>query len=105
MNECVIYSSNCYTILMQPRPAVRALCAALLVQGFGNELWWRYVPAYLRTLGASAVVLGAFGTLRDLLDAAYALPGGWLADRLGSRRALLLFAALTGLGGLVTFAA
>jgi MFS family permease len=49
----------------------------------------------LRTLGASAVLLGVFGTAKDLLDAAYAYPGGVVTDRLGSRRALLLFGALT----------
>jgi MFS family permease len=52
----------------------------------------------LRALGASALAVGAFGTLADLLDAAYAYPGGVLADRFGSRRALLIFGGLTTLG-------
>jgi len=77
---------------------VAALAAGLFVYGFGEELWFRYLPAYLRALGASALLIGAFGTLKDLLDAAYAYPGGVLTDRLGSRRALLLFAALTTAG-------
>lgn len=72
-----------------------ALAAGLFVYGFGEELWFRFLPAYLRTLGASAVLLGVFGTAKDLLDAAYAYPGGVVTDRLGSRRALLLFGALT----------
>lgn len=80
---------------------VAALAAGLFVFGFGEELWSRYLPEYLRTLGASALAVGAFGTLRDLLDAAYAYPGGWLSDRLGSRRALLLFGAVTTAGILV----
>jgi MFS family permease len=80
---------------------VAALAAGLFVFGFGEELWSRYLPQYLRTLGASALAVGAFGTLRDLLDAAYAYPGGWLSDRLGSRRALLLFGAVTTAGILV----
>src|SRR5436309_11268248 len=74
---------------------VGALAAGLFVYGFGEELWFRFLPAYLRTLGASAVLLGVFGTAKDLLDAAYAYPGGVVTDRLGSRRALLLFGALT----------
>src|SRR5215471_10262205 len=72
--------------------------AGIFVFGLGQELWSRYLPEYLRTLGASALVVGAFGTLEDLLDAAYAYPGGLLSDRLGSRRALLLFGAATTLG-------
>ncbi|HKD11485.1 MAG TPA: MFS transporter [Thermoanaerobaculia bacterium] len=72
--------------------------AGIFVFGLGQELWSRYLPEYLRTLGASALAVGAFGTLEDLLDAAYAYPGGFLSDRLGSRRALFLFGVVTTLG-------
>jgi MFS family permease len=81
-----------------------ALAAGLFVYGFGEELWFRYLPALLRFLGASAFSVGAFGTLKDLLDAAYAYPGGALTDRLGSRRALLVFGALTTAGFLLYLA-
>lgn len=77
---------------------VGALAGALFVFGFGQELWARYLPEYLRVLGASAMSVGAFGSLQDLLDAAYAYPGGILSDRLGSRRALLAFGAATAAG-------
>ncbi len=79
-------------------PGVAALAVATLAIGFGQELWARYLPQYLRALGASALLLGAFGTLQDLLDAAYAYPGGVLADRLGNRRALVLVAAASAAG-------
>ncbi|MDQ6891073.1 MAG: MFS transporter [Acidobacteriota bacterium] len=79
------------------------LAAGLVVFGLGQELWARYVPEYLRFLGASALLVGAFGALQDLLDAAYAYPGGWLSDRLGNRRALILFGALTTAGFVVYF--
>ena len=75
-----------------------ALALALFVFGFGEELWFRYLPEYLRALGVSAVGLGLFGTLKDFLDAAYAYPGGRLSDRLGTRRALLLFGSLSTAG-------
>lgn len=77
------------------RPGVVGLAAGLFVFGFGQELWSRYLPEYLRVLGATALAVGAFGALQDFLDAAYAYPGGVLSDRLGGRRALLLFAAVT----------
>ena len=74
---------------------VAALASALLVYGFGEELWTRYLPEYLRFLGASALLVGVFGTVRDLLDAAYAYPGGVLSDRLGTHRSLLLFGSMS----------
>jgi MFS family permease len=80
-----------------------ALASALFVYGFGEELWSRYLPEYLRALGASAIGVGAFGALRDFLDAAYAYPGGVLTDRLGPARSLLLFGLLTAAGSAVYF--
>jgi MFS family permease len=82
---------------------VSALASALLVYGFGEELSSRYLPAYLRAMGASALLIGAFGAARDLLDAAYAWPGGVLSDRLGTRRALLLFGGVSTAGFAVYF--
>jgi MFS family permease len=87
-----------WTERLHLKPGVRALAAALFVYGFGEELWFRYLPAYLRFLGASPVLVGLFGTGKDLLDAGYAYPGGLVADRLGSRRALLVFGLLTTAG-------
>ncbi len=84
------------------RGGVTGLALGLFVFGFGQELWFRFLPAYLRTLGATALLVGAFGTLKDLLDAAYAWPGGVLTDRLGSRKALLLFGGVT-LGGFILY--
>jgi MFS family permease len=75
-----------------------SLAGALFLYGFGEELWIRYIPEYLRVLGASAFLVGVFGALKDLLDAAYAFPGGVLSDRLGTRRALLLFGSITAAG-------
>jgi MFS family permease len=81
-----------------------ALAVALFVFGFGEELWFRYLPEYLRAFGVTAFGLGLFGTLKDLLDAAYAYPGGVVSDRLGTRNALLLFGGLTTFGIAILFA-
>jgi MFS family permease len=75
-----------------------ALAMALFVFAFGEELWFRYLPAYLRALGTSVLGVGLFGTLKDLLDAAYSYPGGVVSDRIGTRRALLFFGALSTTG-------
>lgn len=72
--------------------------AAVFLLGLGEELWKKFLPKYLETLGASTPVIGLFGTAEDFFDAVYQYPGGWLSDRLGRRRAFLLFLTLAAIG-------
>src|SRR5438874_3760407 len=65
--------------------------AGILLIGFGEELWTKFLPKYLEALGASTPVIGFFGTGQDFFDAVYQYPGGWLSDRFGRRRAFLIF--------------
>ena len=70
---------------------ILVLLAALVLLGLGEELWLSFVPKYLEALGAGVFVWAAYRTLKDILDAVYQYPGGVLTDRLGQRRALVLF--------------
>jgi MFS family permease len=77
---------------------VAAASGAVFLVGLGEELWKKFLPKYLESLGASVAVVGLFGTSEDFLDAVYQYPGGWLADHWGRRQAFLTFlvAALAG---------
>lgn len=75
--------------------------AAVFILGLGEELWKKFLPKYLEALGASTGVIGLFGTAEDFFDAIYQYPGGWMADRLGRRRAFLIFVPLASAGYLV----
>ena len=68
--------------------------AGILLIGFGEELWTKFLPKYLEALGASTPVIGFFGTGQDFFDAVYQYPGGWLSDRFGRRKAFLIFLAI-----------
>ena len=74
---------------------------AVFLLGFGEELWKKFLPKYLEALGASVPVIGLFGTAEDFLDGIYQYPGGWIADRLGRRRAFLFFLGLAFIGYLI----
>jgi len=67
------------------------LVIALFLMGFGEELWMGFVPKYLEALGGGVLVWVTYQSLKDLLDAVYQYPGGRAADRLGRRKALVLF--------------
>src|ERR1044071_8061395 len=62
---------------------------AIFVVGTGEEMWMRFIPKYLQTLGASVFVIGLYDALRTLISAIYAYPGGLWADRWGHRRAFM----------------
>ena len=79
-----------------------SLLLVVLVLGLtGERLWIGFAPKYLQTLGATALVIGLFDGLQTFLGAVYAYPGGWLTDRWGLRRSLLVFNALSLAGYLV----
>jgi MFS family permease len=80
---------------------VTAASAAVFLLGLGEELWKKFLPKYMQSLGAGPLAIGLFGTAEDCFDALYQYPGGWLADRLGRRRAFFLFIALACIGYLV----
>jgi MFS family permease len=69
--------------------------------GLGEELWKKFLPKYLESLGASVAAVGLFGTAEDFFDAIYQYPGGWLADHWGRRRAFLVFLAAAVAGYLI----
>ncbi len=77
---------------------VVAASGAVFLVGLGEELWKKFLPKYLESLGASVAAVGLFGTAEDFFDAVYQYPGGWLADQWGRRRAFLIFLAAATVG-------
>ncbi len=70
---------------------ILVMLVATVLLGLGEELWSSFVPKYLEVLGAGVFIWATYRTLKDVLDAIYQYPGGILTDRLGRRRALMLF--------------
>src|SRR2546421_7537444 len=77
---------------------ILAVSAAVFLLALGENLWKRFLPKYLEALGAPVTAIGLFGTCQDFLDGVSQYPGGWIADRYGRRRALLLFVTLAMVG-------
>jgi len=77
---------------------VSAASCAVFLLGLGEELWKKFLPKYLESLGASAVIVGIFGTAEDFFDALYQYPGGCIADHWGRRQAFLIFLAAACVG-------
>ena len=84
-----------FTDFLALRRNTSLLLVVLVLALTGEKLWLGFAPKYLETLGAGVFIIGLLDALQTLLGAVYAYPGGWLTDRWGQRRSLLLFNALS----------
>jgi MFS family permease len=82
------------------RSTMGMLCMVILV-GLGEKMAERFLPIYLMALGGGAISIGLLNGLDNLLSALYSFPGGYLSDRLGYKRALLIFNIIAMFGFLV----
>jgi MFS family permease len=80
------------------KPSMVALLGMVILVGMGERMAERFLPIYLMALGGGALTIGLLGGLQNLLGALYSFPGGYLADRIGPKRSLLIFnlMAMTG---------
>ncbi len=67
------------------------LLGMVVLVGMGEKVAERFLPVYLIALGGGSISIGLLNGLDNLLSALYSYPGGWLSDRLGTKRALLVF--------------
>ncbi len=72
------------------RSTIGMLLMVILV-GMGERMAERFLPIYLMALGGGPIVIGLLNGLDNLMSALYAFPGGYLSDRLGFKKALLVF--------------
>jgi MFS family permease len=71
--------------------SIVALLSMVVLVGLGEKMAERFLPLYLLALGGGALSVGLLNAMDNLLSALYSFPGGYLSDRLGTKRALLVF--------------
>jgi len=74
--------------------------AMVVLLGMGERMAERFLPIYIMALGGGALVIGLLQAMDNLLSALYSFPGGYLSDRIGTKRALVVFnlVAMVGFG-------
>jgi MFS family permease len=78
-----------------------AMVVLVVFIGLGEKMAERFLPLYLVALGGSTIAVGSLNAMDNLLSALYSFPGGWLSDRLGYKRALVVFTLAAMLGYLL----
>ncbi|MBF0400932.1 MAG: MFS transporter [Magnetococcales bacterium] len=78
--------------------SMAGLLAMVVLVGMGERMADRFLPIYILAVGGSTLAIGLLNAMENVLGALYALPGGYLADRFGVKRSLLVFNLLSMLG-------
>ncbi|MCK5759244.1 MAG: MFS transporter, partial [Clostridiales bacterium] len=69
--------------------------------GFGEKMGERFLPLYIMSLGGTAVAVASLNTMDNLLSSLYSYPGGWVSDKLGYKKALIVFTIIALFGYLI----
>jgi MFS family permease len=80
---------------------ILVLLSMVVLVGLGEKMAERFLPLYLVALGGGAFSIGLLNGMDNLLSALYSYPGGYASDRLGYKRALILFNLIAMLGYLI----
>lgn len=80
------------------RKSIVAVLAMIVLIGMGEWMADRFLPIYIQELGGSLVAIGVLSGTKNLLGALYSLPAGYLSERIGYKKALLVFNLIALLG-------
>jgi MFS family permease len=72
------------------RSTVGVLTMVVLV-GMGERMAERFLPIYILALGGGVLAVGLLQAMDNLPSALYSFPGGYLSDRIGTKKSLLVF--------------
>jgi MFS family permease len=83
------------------KKSMTAMLLMAIFVGLGEKMAERFLPIYLIALGGTPIIIGLLNGMDNLLSALYSYPGGWLADKLGYKKALFIFNGLAIFGYLI----
>ena len=91
------HASRLTSFLGLQRSTIGVLAMVVLV-GMGEKMAERFLPIYILALGGGAMAIGLLQAMDNFLSAIYSFPGGYLSDRLGTKKSLLIFNIVAMLG-------
>jgi MFS family permease len=71
--------------------SIVGLLGMVILVGMGEHMGEKFLPLYMVALGGAILSVGFLSGMDNLLGALYSFPGGYLADRLGTKRSLIIF--------------
>jgi len=87
------------------KKSILAVLMMIILIGMGEWMADRFMPLYIRALGGGLEVIGVLSGMKNLMGALYSFPAGYLSERIGYKKALLVFnlVALVGYAIVILF--
>src|SRR3970040_3080229 len=77
---------------------ITAMIILVVLVMLGEKMGERFLPLYILAIGGTNLAVGFLNAMDNLLSALYSLPGGYLSDKIGYKKALILFTSIAMLG-------
>ncbi len=72
-----------------------AMLVMVILIGLGEKMAERFLPLYLLAIGGSVYAVGFLNVMDNLLSALYSFPGGYITDKVGYKKALMIFTLIS----------
>jgi len=80
---------------------ITAMIIMVVLIMLGEKMGERFLPLYILAIGGTNLAVGFLNAMDNLLSALYSFPGGYLSDKVGYKKALILFTSVAMLGYLI----
>src|SRR3990170_4548715 len=80
---------------------ITAMVIMVVLIMLGEKMGERFLPLYILAIGGTNLAVGFLNAMDNLLSALYSFPGGYLSDKIGYKKALILFTSIAMIGYLI----
>ena len=91
LRETIIYRRSRISGFLAIQRNTAGVLGMVVLVGMGERMAERFLPIYIMALGGGAIAIGLLNAMDNLLSALYSFPGGYLSDRIGIKKSLLIF--------------
>jgi len=91
LRETITYSKSRISGFLAIQRNTAGVLGMVVLVGMGERMAERFLPIYIMALGGGAIAIGLLNAMDNLLSALYSYPGGYLSDRIGIKKSLLIF--------------
>jgi MFS family permease len=78
-----------------------AMLVMVILLGMGEKMGERFLPIYLLAIGGSVYAVGFLNALDNFLSAIYSWIGGYVSDKVGYKKALMIYTGFSIFGYLI----